>query len=48
MAKITVNEVPVAVEKNENNHYRGLHIVVVNPANEKVEMARAFDTYETS
>ena len=35
---------PVEVEKNENNHYRGLHIVLVNSANGKVEVAQAFDT----
>ena len=36
------------MEKNENNHYRGLHIVVINPRNCKVETAKVFDTYNSS
>ena len=35
------------VESNENNHDRGLHIVVINPVNGKLELAVAFDTHET-
>ena len=33
---------------NENNHLRGLHIVVINPSNGVVEWAETFDTYNTS
>lgn len=38
----------VKVNPNENNNFRGLHLVVINPKNGKVETARAFDTYESS
>ena len=34
------------VRRNEHFHYRGLHVVVINPANGKVVTARAFDTYQ--
>ena len=47
-AKIMINDKQVKVEKNENNHYRGLHIVIVNPQTGKVESAQAFDTYISS
>lgn len=36
------------VEKNENGHHRGLHIVVINPESGMVESAKAFDTYKSS
>ena len=35
------------VEMNEDNHTRGLHIVIVNPETAKVETAKVFDTYKT-
>lgn len=47
-ASITIDDVPVTMEKNENNHYRGLHIVVINPYLGQVEFAKVFDTYKTS
>ena len=28
---IRINKVKVEVEKNENGHYRGLHVVIINP-----------------
>ena len=47
-AKITINDVPVDVDPNENNHHRGLHIVVINPSTGKAQTAQSFDTYESS
>ena len=35
-------------EKNESGHFRGLHIVVVNPSKARVELAKVFDTYKTA
>lgn len=46
-AKITVNDAPVEIEKNENGHHRGVHVVIINPSNGKIELAKAYDTYET-
>ena len=43
-----MNGYQVELEKNQNNHYRGLHIVVINPSNGIVDFARVFDTYQTS
>ena len=47
-ATITINEIPVYMQKNENGHYRGLHIAVINPENGEIVLAQVFDTYETS
>ena len=48
LAKISINNIPIKVEENESSHYRGLHIVIINPSNGKVSAARVFDTYKTS
>ena len=29
-AKITVNDVNISVDENENNTHRGMHIVIIN------------------
>ena len=47
-AKISINDIPVVVQKNCNNHYRGLHIVIINPQSGKIELAQVFDTYQSS
>lgn len=47
-AKITLNDVPLQVEMNDSKHYRGLHIVLINTLNCKVELAKVFDTYKSS
>lgn len=46
-AKITINNVVVPIQKNEHDHHRGLHIVVMNPYTGKVEEAKAFDTFQS-
>ena len=38
----------MAVAKNIHNHYRGLHIVIINHLNGKVEVAKVFDTSKSS
>lgn len=47
-AKITINGIPVQCQKNENDNYRGLHVVVINPTNGEVCWAVVFDTYKSS
>ena len=47
-AKITINNVKVQVEINENCNNRGLHVVTINPKNGKIETAQVFDTYKSS
>ena len=47
-AKIMINNTPVEVAKNESNHFRGLHIVVIEPNTGNVLVAQAFDTYKNS
>ena len=47
-AKITLNNYPVNIEKNENGHFRGLHIVILNPENGEIHSAKVFDTYKCS
>ena len=38
----------VDIEKNENDTYRGLHIVIIHPKTGNVEYSKAFDTYKSS
>ena len=45
---IRINGVAVKIQPNENYHLRGMHIVIINPFNGKVEFAKAFDTHESS
>lgn len=46
-ASITLNGVAVEVEPNSSQHHRGLHVVVIDPKNFKVQVAKAFDTYHS-
>ena len=45
---ITANEFPIVVDKNPSGHYRGLHMVIINPFTGKVEFTQVFDTYKSS
>ena len=36
------------MDKNENNHYRGLHLVVIDPKSGTIQLSRVFDTYFSS
>ena len=47
-AKITLNTIYTKKEPNENDGYRGLHIVIINPKTGYVEIAKVFDTYKSS
>ena len=44
-AKITINNTLILTKNNENDHSRGLHIVIMNPQTGKIESAQVFDTY---
>ena len=46
--KITINEEIVKLEPNSNGHFRGLHVIVVNPNDGNIEYAQVFDTYKSS
>ena len=47
-AKITINDTPVLIEKNESNNHRGLHIIIINNTNGTIELAKCIDTYTSS
>ena len=47
-AEILMDYQPVGMEKNSNNHYRGLHIVILNQKTGLVKLAKIFDTYKSS
>ena len=47
-AKIHLNGFQVNMAVNKQGHYRGLHIVVVNPRSGLVVHAAVFDTYQLS
>ena len=48
-AQIKINDEPVIIPEAAKNQYgRGLHMVFINPANGKVELARIFDTNTSS
>ena len=38
----------IDVEKNINNHHRGLHLVVINEKSGHIEFTRCFDTFEST
>lgn len=46
-AKISINDAAVEVARNESNHYRGLHVAIIEPASGQVEVAQVFDTYDS-
>lgn len=46
-AKIMINGVPVVISKNEHNHFRGLHVVVIDPTSGNIISGEAFDTHKT-
>lgn len=43
-----INDKAVDMEESEGDNFRGLHIVVFNPTNGKVECAKVFDTHVSS
>ena len=45
-ATIKCNGDLIPIEKNVNGHYRGLHIVLMDPPTGEVKEAKVFDTYE--
>ena len=47
-ATITIDGVPILLEPNTSDHFRGLHLVVINPSSGEVTFAKVFDTYESS
>ena len=48
VAQIMINDDIVWCERNADDHYRGLHLAVINPKTGKVETAKVFDTYKSS
>ena len=36
------------MQLNQSGHYRGLHIVVIDPIDGTVKLAKVFDTFESS
>lgn len=40
-----IDGVQITIAENSNGHYRGLHIVIIDPKWGTVEWARSFDTY---
>ena len=47
-AEISINNSPVKMPKNENGNFRGLHIVILDPKNGKIENSQVFDTFKSS
>lgn len=43
-----INGLAVEIEKNENGHYRGLHIVIINHETAEVVSAKVFDTHQST
>ena len=48
LAQITIDGIKIGVEQNENNNYRGLHTVIIDPKKGILVDAKAFDTYKSS
>ena len=47
-AQIMINNVPIEMQANENDNFRGVHMVVINNESGNVETNQIFDTYESS
>lgn len=47
-AKISIDNIEVELEPNEDDHFRGLHLVAIDPADASVRFAQVFDTWLTS
>ena len=47
-AKIAIDGKQIEFDKNENGHFRGLHICIINPSTAKAVFAKVFDTYKSS
>ena len=47
-AKISINGKAIDIMKNTMNNMRGFHIVVINPSDGQVTLAKSFDTYYRS
>ena len=47
-AKISINNIPIIMQPNLNQHYRGLHVIVINPENARIASLNVFDTYSSS
>lgn len=47
-AKITIDDKEIKCRPHENGHDRGLHMVIMDPSDGKIVMARIFDTYTSS
>ena len=48
IAEIRINGVKVDMEQNESHHFRGLHLVIIDPSNGKIEAAKTFDSYSST
>ena len=38
----------IECNKNENGHFRGLHVVIIDPKTGELKLAEVFDTYKSS
>lgn len=47
-AEISIDGTPIKMDKNENGHDRGLHVVSINELTGIVEHAKVFDTHKSS
>lgn len=47
-AFIKLDGLPITMEPNESGHFRGLHIVIINPLTGDIEAGKVFDTYKSS
>ena len=45
-AKISIDNIEIKMPRNINKHYRGLHILTLDPVNGAIKEKRVFDTYD--
>ena len=46
-AQITINDWPLILGKNESDHFRGLHVVTIDPKDGRIAFSEVFDTYKS-
>lgn len=43
-----IGDKEILIDKNEDGHYRGIHLVIIDPSTGEKKYSEVFDTYKSS